>query len=377
LLRDRAGTFEVSLMPRLVHVLGSLDVGGAELRLLDLCHELLDEPSEQIFLTLAGRRGAIAGRFEELGARVDQCPLRHVSTFPLRLFQTLRSLAPDIVVSHVSLVSGLVLTVARAARVPKRIAWIRSEGDGRASTVGRRLMRTVLRRLLRSNATTVVAVSRAALSFGLADPDRWRGAATVLPNGVDTARFVPQDRLRCRQRLGLAPDPLVLVHVGRAAPEKNRPFLIEVWGATRARVADATLVLAGPGGSTDVTEAHPQAAHNPAIVFTGLLDDVPTLLGAADVLVLPSTREGLPGAVLEALSSGVPVVANDLPGLRELADVLPGMRLVDVEAGADAWADAVLEAARLSQTQRRELHEAVVRSSYTLGSAARRWREMW
>jgi glycosyltransferase involved in cell wall biosynthesis len=199
----------------------------------------------------------------------------------------------------------------------------------------------------------------------------------VLPNGVDTARFVPQDRLGCRRRLGLAPDRLVLVHVGRASPEKNRPFLVEVWGAVRARAAGATLVYAGPGGSADVTDAHPQAAHEPSVIFTGPVEDVPTLLGAADVLVLPSRREGLPGAVLEALSSGVPVVANDLPGLRELAEALPGMRLVNVAAGAGAWAEAVLAAARAGQAQRQDLHEAVSRSRYALGSAARCWQERW
>jgi glycosyltransferase involved in cell wall biosynthesis len=293
---------------RLVHVLGSLDVGGAELRLLDLCRELRGEGAEQVFLTLAGRRGAVADRFEALGARIAQCPLRPHATFPLRLLRTLRRLEPDAVVSHVSLVSGLVLTLARLAGVPTRIAWFRSDGDGRPDSLPRRAMRTALRLLLRQNATAVVAVNPVALRFGLADPMRWRrGVATVIPNGVDTSRFAPRgERTAARDQLGLAQDALVLLHVGRASPEKNRPFLIDVLTALRACGVPAVLVLVGPGGASDVTAVHPDAQTDPAVLFAGARDDVPALLAAADVLLLPSTREGMPGALLEALSSGVP-----------------------------------------------------------------------
>jgi glycosyltransferase involved in cell wall biosynthesis len=362
----------------MVHVLGSLDVGGAELRLLDLCRELRAEDSDQVFLTLAGRTGAIADQFEDVGARVVRCDLRPVSTFPARLFALLRRLRPDTLVSHVSLVSGLVLTVGRVAGIRSRIAWIRSDGDGRRSTLPRRLMRLVLRELLRLNATAVVAVNPAALRFGLSRPERWRrGTARVIPNGVDTSRFVPRGRDACRRALGLPDDCLVLLHLGRAAPEKNRPFLVEVLAALRARGVAARLVLAGPGGEDDVTAAHPEVLDDPSVVFLGQRDDVPTLLGAADVLLLPSTREGMPGVLLEALSSGVPVVSNDLPGPSDVSRSLPGVYLVSLRAGAAAWAQAVLLAARGGAHEPADLHEAVVRSPYALATAARTWRTMW
>jgi glycosyltransferase involved in cell wall biosynthesis len=362
--------------PRMAHVLGSVDIGGAEWWQLSLCRYFGPDAAEQTFLTVLGRRGVLADRFEDAGARVRECAVRPFLSFPVRLYGVLRSLRPDLVVCHLTLLSGLVLTVARAARVPKRIAWIHSSPQ--PDTMGRRLLRAVLRRLLLRNATAVVAVNPVALRAAVAEPDRWHGTATVLANPVDTGRFAPQDRAGCRQRFGLPADAFIALHVGRAAPEKNRAFLIEVWQALRESAADATLVFAGPGGDTDVTSRHPQAAHNPSIMFLGPIDDVPALLGAADVLLLPSHREGMPGAVLEALSCGIPAVVNDLAGPRELARAVPGVSIVDIRAGATAWAAAAVRAAaRNNPANRQQLHAAMAASPYAIDTAAAAWRALW
>jgi glycosyltransferase involved in cell wall biosynthesis len=359
----------------MAHVLGSVDVGGAELMQLNLCRHFGPDEAEQTFLTVLGRRGELASRFEAVGAEVKECPVRPILSFPMRLYGVLRSLRPDVVVCHMSLISGLVLTVARAARVPKRIAWIHT--SGRQYSAGRRVLRAVLHRLLLRNATAAVACNLEALGSAITEPARWHGTTVVLANPVDTGRFVPQDRSRCRQRFGLTADAFVAVHVGRAAPEKNRPFLVEVWQALRDAGVDVTLVFVGPGGSSDVTSRHPQAAYCPSIVFLGLVHDVPALLGAADVLLLPSHREGMPCAVLEALSCGVPVVANDLSGPRELARAVPGISIVDIRAGAAEWGAAAVLAARGGPTDRQRLHQAMAASPYAIDAAATAWRALW
>lgn len=356
----------------MLHVVGSLDIGGAELRLLDLCRSLHDGDPRQVFLTLAGRRGAIADRFESFGATVEQCALHPMPTFPYRAYRTISRIAPDSITSHVSLVSGFMLCTARAAGVPKRVAWIRSDGDGRRSTILRRLMRRALRWMLRSSATTVLAVSQAALEFAIPDITRFTGRTMVIPNGVDTHRFRPLARQDCRVALDLTPTCVVLAHIGRASPEKNRPFLVEIDDAMRK--VEHTFLLAGPGGVADID---PHDTSRPTMRFLGTVEDIPQLLGAADVLVLPSIREGLPGAVLEALSCGVPVVANDIPTLRELAGALPGIQMVGVELGPDAWRDAILRAEAMSDDERRLIRESLSVSKYTLENAAEQWRATW
>ena len=74
----------------------------------------------------------------------------------------------------------------------------------------------------------------------------------------------------------------------------------------------------------------------------GVRHDVPQLLEASDVLLLPSIREGLPGVVLEACASGVPVLATDLPGVREIASRLPLVRYLPLSADDAEWAAAAV-----------------------------------
>jgi glycosyltransferase involved in cell wall biosynthesis len=105
--------------------------------------------------------------------------------------------------------------------------------------------------------------------------------------------------------------------------------------------------------------------------------DVPALLRASNVLVLPSLREGLPGVILEALSTGVPVVTSDLETLRELAQKLPGITLVSTKASPQRWAEAIVMALAKSETDASALRAAVLASEYTLERSVDDWRRLF
>lgn len=150
---------------------------------------------------------------------------------------------PDAVVSHISLFSAVVLTVAAAMRVPVRIARMWSEGDGRADTVARRALRAVLRRLLRPVATDIVAVSDAAMAY--AGRSVGEPGCRILYNSVDATRVAGWDRPSARRRWGIPDDASVVGYIGRASPEKNRPFLVDVHRAVQAKSPGRSHV--GPG----------------------------------------------------------------------------------------------------------------------------------
>lgn len=352
-----------------VHLLGSLDRGGAETVALDLCRAIPAEEITQIFWLLGDGVGTLAGQFEEAGAVVEWCPLSPLHSFLPQYWRRLREVRPDVVVSHVSLVSGLMLLVAKAAGVPRRIARMHSMGDGRSDTPRRRLQRAVLRRMLRASATDVVGVTAAASDFaGLRAGDpRLR----VLPNGFDADRFAAARTDR------VAHAGPILMHIGRAAPEKNRAFLLPVLEHVASIADGARLVLVGPGGAADLAAVDPHVMHNPAIELAGATDHVERLLARADVLLLPSLWEGQPGVILEALAAGVPVVANDLPGVREIAENCPGVAIVPLSAGPSAWAQAALTGAATDSEQRRQISETMCRSAYRLAHSAEQWRQTW
>ena len=358
-------------MTTVVNVLGTLDRGGVETVALNLCQTIPAAEVRQILLTTGAAEGRLASQFRAAGAFVHRCPVRPTVLFPVRLWRYLRRTRPDVVVSHISVVSGLVLAVARLAGIEVRIARMSSEGDGRPDTPRRRLQRAVLRMLLRRCATDVLGVTAGSLAFaGGPDGDpRFR----VLPNGIDVARFAGVRASRVEP----AGDPPSFVHIGRAVPDKNRGFLLVVHAEAKRMRAGTTLTFAGPGGSSDLTAVDPAVCTDPSVRLLGESDHVEEVLSGADVLLLPSRREGLPTVVLEALAAGVPALATDLPGLRDLAKEVRGLTLLPLSAGPSEWARTALALADLPGDERDRISDAIARSPFTLAGSAAAWKRLW
>jgi phosphatidylinositol alpha 1,6-mannosyltransferase len=140
--------------------------------------------------------------------------------------------------------------------------------------------------------------------------------AVVWGRGVDTNHFRPdRDRAPWRWRLGLPAAVALVLHVGRLAPEKNLEMLWESWAIARAALgARARFVVAGDGPAAALVRSRmPWATH------LGFLDreTLADLYAAADVCILPSATETCGLVALEAMASGVPVVAADAGGFRE------------------------------------------------------------
>jgi glycosyltransferase involved in cell wall biosynthesis len=330
---------------------------------------------EQTFITLGGREGSLAPQFRAAGALVLQCPLSPVQTFVPRLWRLIRSMRPDVVVSHVCLTSGAILLVARMARVPVRVARMNSERDGKSNARARRTWRALMRWMLRHAATDVLGITAAALRF--ADPPPGDTRYRVLYNGVDLARVNGWTRTAARQRWHLPGDAPVLAHIGRAHPVKNRPFLVDVHNAARRIQPDTRLLAAGPGGIADLTSVHSRIVGDPLIVLTGETEEIASVLAAVDVLLLPSHWEGLGSVVLEALAAGVPVLANDLPCLREVSRQVTGLTLLPVDQGPHRWAQKALELARPDAVTRQEIIRRLRSSPFLLHHAVQEWRTVW
>lgn len=349
-----------------MHLIGSLDRGGAETVALDLCRRIPADEARQVFLCLSGRAGSMADSFASAGAVVEAAGFES----PLGALRVVRAgirrHRPQVVVSHVSLASGWLLVSALLMRVPIRIARFHSEGDGKGDGLFRRIYRALARGMLWWSSTQIIAVSRASLEFavGRLAPLLRPGRSVVIGNGVDTARFEP---MVGRRGTG---DPRI-IHIGRASPEKNRIMLVPIFRALDSMLRSSWWVV-GPGGPDDLGTI-------PGERFEVLGDrsDVPELLRESDVLVLPSLREGLPGVILEALSTGVPVVASDLDTLRELAAKLPGITLVPTTASAEHWAAEIAAAVETNDEQAHAIRVAVLNSEYTLERSVRDWRRIF
>ncbi|MBA4348337.1 MAG: glycosyltransferase family 1 protein [Clostridiales bacterium] len=137
---------------------------------------------------------------------------------------------------------------------------------------------------------------------------------TVLNNAIDAEkfRFSKTAREETREKLGLAPEEFVFLHIGAFNEQKNQSFLLEAFQALLLKKPDSRLLLVGDGERRASCEARVEAlGFRKQVSFLGLRDDIPALLSAADAFVLPSLHEGLPLTLVEAQCAGLPCVASD------------------------------------------------------------------
>jgi glycosyltransferase involved in cell wall biosynthesis len=152
----------------------------------------------------------------------------------------------------------------------------------------------------------------------------------AIPTGrlrvIANSRAVTQIRARViqlrrepmlRHNLGLEERSKVVVCVGRLSEQKGQDVIIEAEKFLQ-NLKTLQIVLVGEGEKRSELEAQAQSMSPGRIKFAGHCEDVTPYLAAADMFVLPSQREGLPGALIEAMSAGLPCIATDIPGNREL-----------------------------------------------------------
>lgn len=289
--------------------------GGAEAQVCLLALALQDRgwPVEVVSLL-----PPVAFEQELAGARVPVHSLRMRPGRPsalavVRLASILRRVRPLVLHSHMFHANVLARAMRVVLPIPRAIGTLHSIAEsGRESAAID--ARDRVYRLTDPLTDLTVAVSRA-----VADRHSIAGAVPphklqVIPNAVDTTRFQPDPyaRARLRAELGIANEFLWLA-AGRLNWKKDYATLL----AAMDRLPEGVLCIAGEGPlESELREqARPLGAR---VRFLGARGDLPALLNAADALVLSSVVEGMPVALLEAASTGLPCVATRAGGVAEV-----------------------------------------------------------
>jgi len=147
----------------------------------------------------------------------------------------------------------------------------------------------------------------------------------VIPNGIDYNRFAkrpsPEQGMVIRRSLGIAPDERIILYLGRLMERKRVIDLVKALPTIQAHVPKVRLVIVGKRNhnATLIKETARQLAQEARVTLVDHVpyQDVPDYYALAEVYALPSTYEGFPFTVLEAMASGTPVVASDIPGIDE------------------------------------------------------------
>lgn len=301
---------------RVAQVIPSLQVGGLQkvvVRLVDRFGGRRDH----LVLTPAGD-GPLRPRF---GPGVDVIALAERPGSPklnaLRMARVFRAWRPDVVHSRNWTCIDAVLG-ARLAGVPVVIHG--EHGREAGDPEGRNALRRRVRRLLAPLVTEFVAVSRDLARWLVEDVGVPAAKVTQIYNGVDTEAFSPADKEAARRTLGIRDGAVVIGTVGRLDPVKDHRGLLEAFGRT-ARHPHAQLVVVGDGPCrAELEQVGRRLGLDGRVLMLGERQDVARILRALDVFALPSLGEGISNALLEAMASGLPVIATRVGGNPELVD---------------------------------------------------------
>ncbi|MCC6795081.1 MAG: glycosyltransferase family 4 protein [Candidatus Hydrogenedentes bacterium] len=155
------------------------------------------------------------------------------------------------------------------------------------------------------------------LAEGVGTRDQW----TSIFSGIDLAPFDEAIRARAatRQSLGVAPDEFLIGAVGRLEPVKGFSYFVRAARIVLDSMPSARFILAGDGAERESLEALAETL-GPRFQFLGMRDDVPALMAAMDLCVVPSINEGMGRVILEAGAAGTPVVATNVGGIPEVVN---------------------------------------------------------
>jgi glycosyltransferase involved in cell wall biosynthesis len=329
---------------RVLHCIGSMDRGGAETWLMRVLQQVDRERYQLDFCCLSGRPGAYSDEIEVLGGNVHPCGLsRNLPVFDRQFSQILIKGKYDIVHSHVHFFSGYLLRQAYHAGIQGRIAHGHSTTDGRSPTLARRFYRAWMRQWIRRYANGGVAASTEAgvELFGVEEPPspKWQ----IIYCGIDLEAFLDtRSPAKTRADLGIAPDSLVVGHIGSFHQPKNHVFIVDLAQELIRCHPLACLLLVGDGPLRPGIEDRVRSLGlHQKVIFTGLRRDVPALLAAMDIFVMPSLFEGLPVAGLEAQAAGVPTFFADT--ITREAGVIPELvTYLPLTLSPQEWAHQVL-----------------------------------
>ena len=304
-----------------VHLITTLTQGGAE-RAISLLvpgpEEAADHQERHLVVTLA-RGGMFADLLRDRGVEVRDLgmrPGRDLIAGVVRLRAILRETRPTHIIAwmyHAMFLADVAASLTGRARRPT-MSWMLQ--GSLHTTVGlpwhTRAIIAILAR--RSEAPQRVAINSDTGRVHHEEhgyrPRRW----VMVPSGCDTETFRPdpQDRIAVREELGIRPEALVAVSVARDHPQKDHATMIAAVDIAHEQLPELELMLVG----TRTERFARDEPGRPRIHGLGERGDVTRLLRSADLVLSSSVTEGMPNAILEAMSTALPAVVTDVGDCR-------------------------------------------------------------
>lgn len=302
----------------ILHVISKLPVGGVENQLLMTLKNYDRMKLNPLVCSLLDK-GEIGKEIED--TRIDVIPLNKLKhRFDPAIVKDIYSLIKErnikIIRTHQYHANLYGRLAALLAKVPCIVASVHN-----VYTIDRKLHRRMINRFLARFTDKVVAVSEIVKRDILKYDGLREDKVMVINNGIDTDRFLNLDGNVIRVEFSIPSDTPVIGTIGRLTLQKGQKYLVEAVSKIKEKFPSIKLFIVGDGPIKDEIETCVKnLGLNENVIFTGCRRDIPALLAAMDIFVLPSLWEGLPNALLEAMAAGKAIIATDILPVREITN---------------------------------------------------------
>ncbi len=321
---------------KILHFIGSLEMGGTENMLLAYLQNTKSDEIEHVVCTIYNK-GALIEKFEKSGIRVVSLNISSKLFYPIAFFRfssMLNLIHPDVVHSYL-LQENIIARIVCKIKGKKLICGKRDTDRYKNP------LKVFLDKITLGLGNLNISNSKAGVEelqmYGVPE-----NKVAYVPNGKDVYSLEKTlKKMDGKRKMGFSPEEVILCCVARLYKFKGQEYLIKAMPKIIAENQNAKLVLVGDGiMRKELEEICAKLKITERVLFLGERKDVLDILTAADLFVFPSLREGMPGALMEAMAAGLPVIATNIDGNKELVEDGKNGILVPVQ-DSEALANAV------------------------------------
>lgn len=291
---------------KVIQVIPKLDLAGAEIMCENLAIALEKKNIKTIVVSLYNHQTVITGRLQEKGIKVvflDKKPGMDLSIINA-LYKVFKSEKPDAVHTHINVLQYVAVACFMAG-VKKIVHTVHSIASKEATP----LRQNIYYFLFKSKKVVPVALSAEIKQSIIERYNLAEDSVPIVYNGIDLDKCVPKSHYRSDKEI-------IFLHVGRFADVKNHPMLIAAFKELLLVEPKAKLWLVGDGPDIDkIRKLVSDLNLVEAVKFWGLQANVFEYFREADIFVLPSKYEGMPMTLIEAMGSGMPIIASNVGGI--------------------------------------------------------------
>lgn len=351
---------------KILQVIGGLSVGGAEMMVMNFLRFIDKEKFHFDFLVYGDKVGEFEKEAKKEGANIIHIsePSKGYRQFSKNIKWVFSEYGPyDVVHSHTLLNNGFILREASKSGIKHRISHSHSTHNRVNETLLTRMYEKYMKSLISRHATAFMSCGEEAGNY-LYGKEKFCSKGIVFNNGIDAKKFQfnSDTRTKIRENLDLK-NKLVIGNIGRFHKVKNLNYLIDIFASINVIENNSVLLLVGDGDEKSSIENRVKMhGLTENVIFMGMRSDIPEIMQAMDVFVMPSLFEGLPVVLVEAQAAGLPcVVSNSITQELQITDLI---HYVDLIENPDFWAKKVLAVTK--ENERCLTNDLIEKSGYDI-----------